>query len=181
LEEGMKIEDRGRIYRIDSIEAVPMAASMVAPDMVTGPFSMTPNDVWTSVDGGKPIGNEHKFPLDGARQQEKAIIKEVNMNRNDITNLAASELLRIAKDLQAEDEYRQEIDKLMMFASKLASAGKRISIGIKNLREALDGEPHPNVLYYIENAASTDDLNRIAKLGEELKEHLELLKKKVAK
>jgi hypothetical protein len=55
-----------------------------------GQFSQLPSDVWVEVDGGKQIGNENDFPFDPVREQEKAIIDEVNMLRNDVSQRAAS-------------------------------------------------------------------------------------------
>jgi hypothetical protein len=66
-----------------------------------GQFSYLPSDVWVEVDGGKQLGNETEFPPDPAREQEKAIIDEVNMLRNDVSQRAANELVKVAKVLIA--------------------------------------------------------------------------------
>jgi hypothetical protein len=66
---------------------------------IKGQFSQLPSDVWTGVDGGKEIGNANQFPEDGSLGAEMEEIRKVNQNRNDITSLAASELVRVAKEL----------------------------------------------------------------------------------
>jgi len=98
-------------------------ASMVSIDTVPNQHSMTPNDTWIEVDGGKPTGNSNEFPLDDTADAQKEIIREVNMNRNDVTSLAASELVRVAKSLTAGgtvfylksplDNYRAYVERMM--------------------------------------------------------------------
>jgi hypothetical protein len=77
-----------------------------------GQFSQLPSDVWVEVDGGKQIGNENEFPPDPARTQEKAIIDEVNKLRNDVSQRAASELVKIAKEILARklEVTKREVD-----------------------------------------------------------------------
>ena len=105
LEEGTKIEDHGRIYEIDSLERLPMAASRkqsgMGPFLDKGQFSMNPGDSAIEVDQGAEIGNENEFPLDATGEAQKEIIRQVNQNRNDITSLAASELVKIAREMMA--------------------------------------------------------------------------------
>lgn len=76
-------------------------SSMVSIDTVQNQHSMTPNDTWVEVDGGKPTGNAIPFPLDDTGSAQKEIIRQVNQNRNDVTSLAASELLKIARDVMS--------------------------------------------------------------------------------
>ena len=82
-----------------------------------GQFSQLPSDVWVEVDGGKQIGNENEFPPDPARMQEKAIIDEVNMLRNDVSQRAASdkdtvEFKGLLRRLETEGKRYDEGDKL---------------------------------------------------------------------
>jgi len=82
-----------------------------------GQFSQSPSDVWVEVDGGKQIGNENEFPPDPARMQEKAIIDEVNMLRNDVSQRAASdkdtvEFKGLLRRLETEGKRHDEGDKL---------------------------------------------------------------------
>ena len=109
------------------LEPKPVTARMMAslrsrragigPLPQKGQFSQLPSDVWVEVDGGHQIGNENEFPPDPARSQERAIIDEVNMLRNDVSQRAAkSRRAKIAKEMlgmefDTEDEkkkYQQE-------------------------------------------------------------------------
>jgi hypothetical protein len=87
-----------------------------------GQFSQLPSDVWVEVDGGKQIGNENDFPFDPVREQEKAIIDEVNMLRNDVSQRAASSKYEVEfkgqlHRLETEGKRLDEGDKLIEMLS----------------------------------------------------------------
>jgi hypothetical protein len=99
-----------------------------------GQFSQLPSDVWVEVDGGKQIGNENEFPPDPARTQEKAIIDEVNMLRNDVSQRAASdkdvvEFKGLLRRLESEGKRTDKGDKLIeMLAPEKFSFGTRMMV-----------------------------------------------------
>jgi hypothetical protein len=72
---------------------------------VKGQFSMNPTDSGSETDGGKPIGNENEFPVGTYGEAGQREIDEVNTNRNDITQRAARELVRIAREVMSEERW----------------------------------------------------------------------------
>jgi hypothetical protein len=110
-----------------------------------GQFSQLPSDVWVEVDGGHQIGNENEFPPDPAKSQEKAIIDEVNMLRNDVSQRAASdkdavEFKGLLHRLETEGKRIDKGDKLteMLAPEKFSFRTKMI---IRDLISLMEDDP----------------------------------------